>query len=222
MDIRIAEDALSTLPDDYTLTSEYQPDAFRIALDQLSAALSRLTPEIITEAARASNDGNIRISLVRSIRGGADLGTPDSPWSIQFWDDDGNAHIVLTVLGLVDQNFYHGLAHIIDARVMSECSAFDNWERLNPKGFDYDYNYIANQYRGEDEYPGAFIDTYAMSYPTEDRARIFEYAMLEGSEDSFASETMQKKLTVLCDGIRRAFGLTESQDTLPWEQYLAP
>lgn len=222
VDIRITEEALSTLPEDYTLTSEYQVEPFRSALERLSDALTRLGPDVLAEAAKASNDGAIHISLVRSIRGSAESGTPDAPWSIQFWDDGGNAHIVVKTMGLVDQNFYHGLAHIIDARVMSECNAFDNWERLNPKGFDYDYDYIANQYRGEDEYPGAFIDTYAMSYPTEDRARIFEYAMTEGNEDHFTSDTMQQKLAALCTGIRRAFGLTESEDFFPWEQYLAP
>ena len=59
-----------------------------------------------------------------------------------------------------------------------------------------------------------------MTYAKEDRARIFEYAMLEGSEELFASETMQKKLHQLCYCIRDAYGLRKSELTYPWEQYL--
>ena len=58
-----------------------------------------------------------------------------------------------------------------------------------------------------------------MSFPREDRARILEYAMTPGNEAVFASETMQRKLATLCQGIRQAFDLEADQICL-WEQYL--
>ena len=59
-----------------------------------------------------------------------------------------------------------------------------------------------------------------MFSPSEDRARIMEYAMKPGNEEVFRSEYMQKKLKTLCTGIREAFGLKESSEQYLWEQYL--
>ena len=59
-----------------------------------------------------------------------------------------------------------------------------------------------------------------MSFPKEDRARIMEYAMLDGYDDYFTSPTMQAKLHQLCLGIRKAFNLEKSPDVYRWEQYL--
>ena len=36
----------------------------------------------------------------------------------------------------------------------------------------------------------------------------------------FKSETMQKKLTMLCKAIRDAWNTEKSTDVFPWEQYL--
>jgi hypothetical protein len=124
----------------------------------------------------------------------------------------------------MEQSFYHELFHIIDSRVMSKCSLYDTWDTLNPKGFSYDYDYIANQNREDYQLTEgdrrAFIDIYAMSYPKEDRARIFEYAMLAHQEEVFASDIMQSKLSRLCAGIRKGLGISKSTENLPWEQYL--
>jgi len=44
--------------------------------------------------------------------------------------------------------------------------------------------------------------------------------MMDGNEDCFESETMQKKLRQLCIGIREAFGMKHYAEPLLWEQYL--
>ena len=102
--------------------------------------------------------------------------------------------------------------------------AYDRWDELNPKGFAYDYDYITNMTRDGSAYlqdsNRYFIDTYSMSFPKEDRARIMEYAMTEGNEFYFQSTAMQAKLLALCQGIREAFGLRKSPETFLWEQYL--
>ena len=59
-----------------------------------------------------------------------------------------------------------------------------------------------------------------MSYPTEDRARILEYAANPGNEALFVPPVMQQKLRRICQGIREAFSLTDDPDTFLWEQYL--
>ena len=69
--------------------------------------------------------------------------------------------------------------------------------------------------------PGrAFIDARSMTSPREDRARIMEYALLPEEGDCFRSEIMQRKLRILCLGLREAFSLTGYLGILPWEQHL--
>jgi hypothetical protein len=59
-----------------------------------------------------------------------------------------------------------------------------------------------------------------MSFPMEDRARVMEYAMMEGNEVYFISKTMQTKLKLLCLGIRTAFKMDKYEEPLVWEQYI--
>ena len=123
-----------------------------------------------------------------------------------------------------EQALYHELFHVIETRILSESKAFDQWNDLNPAGFCYDYDYTANAQRDSGVYlfedHRFFVDTYSMSFPKEDRARIMEYAMLPGMEDLFHSEGMQKKLKTLCHGIRDAYNLETYEAPLLWEQYL--
>ena len=112
----------------------------------------------------------------------------------------------------------------METHILNESIAFDQWNALNPSGFEYDYDYQANAQRDAGVYlrgeNKAFIDTYSMSFPKEDRARIMEYAMLPGNQELFRSEILQKKLLTLCQGIREAYGLKKSEEVFVWEQYL--
>ena len=65
-----------------------------------------------------------------------------------------------------------------------------------------------------------FIDNYAMTFPAEDRARIFECACTPGNEEDFASPILQAKLQRICTGIRQAFDLEDVPERFLWEQYL--
>ena len=68
----------------------------------------------------------------------------------------------------------------------------------------------------------SFVDGYATISPTEDRARVMEYAMIESGEWTFRdSPVLQKKLDYYCRCIRDAFDTTGWKPTELWEQYLA-
>ena len=224
VEIRVWTDAVSTEPWDYTLQAEYQVPVILDCLERLDRALSQYPTGFLKEAASGTSSGCLRICLVRAIVGSAENGSLDSVQGLQFWDDSEDAYLCLIADSNLEQELHHELFHIIDNRVLSTSSAYDNWNGLNPEGFEYDYDYLANQYRedyalteGDDQ---AFIDIYSMSFPKEDRARIMEYAMMPGNEFQFATPVMQAKLHQLCLGIRQAFGLEESTETYPWEQYL--
>jgi hypothetical protein len=142
---------------------------------------------------------------------------------ITFWDGH-YPYIALAAGTDTERALYHELCHLIDTIVLNESSAYDTWNQLNPTGFEYDYDYQANQNRNSTAFlldsSRYFVDMYSMSFPKEDRARIMECAMTPGNEKLFQTEAMQRKLSTLCLGIRKAFHLTGSPDIFLWEQYL--
>lgn len=223
VDVRVWTDAVTNAPDDYGLTAEYQVPVLLESLDALDAALARYPEKFLKKAARGTASGTLRICLVRSIYGITE-GSPKNPGGIQFWDKSENTFLCLAVGDTLEQSLHHELYHVVDSRVLSTSSAFDDWDELNPEGFAYDYNYLTNQFREDYELldgdSRAFIDMYSMSFPGEDRARIMEHAMMPGNEDLFTPPLMQAKLRQLCLGIRDAFDLDDAE-VYPWEQYLA-
>ena len=219
-------DATAFQPWDYTLIPEHQVPVIRNELKELESFLSLYPQGFLQTAATTTTSGRIQIALVRSILGNTDAGRSfDEVVGLQYWDEHANAYLSLSVnQNLLVQNACHEMFHIIDSRVLTLSKAYDDWNQLNPKGFEYDYDYMENLSREDEQWlygpERAFIDRYSMSYPREDRARIMEYAMMDGNQDFFASKTMQKKLRQLCMGIREAFGMKHYAAPLVWEQYL--
>lgn len=223
VEILLWDEAVAVQPWDYILESEHRVSAMEDALKILDGVLARFPEGFFQTAAETSDLGAIQIALVGSINGDPQQGTLDSPEGLQFWNNS-DPYIALDLTAGLEQNFYHELFHVIESRVLGNTTIYDNWNSLNPKGFEYDYDYITNQQRTDATYlegeNRAFIDFYSMSFPKEDRARLMEYAMLDGMEETFASDRMQRKLSRLCLGIRKAFGLSGYVEVLPWEQYL--
>lgn len=222
--VLIWADATAFQPWDYTLVPEYQVPLIRRRLEELDDILSCYPEGFLKQAASGTGSGRLSICLVRSINGKAGTGALDRAMGLQFWDDEARAYLAITTGPDMAQHLYHELFHIIDSRILSTCNAYDDWNKLNPKGFSYDAQYtssLSNEGRSflaeDNRY---FIDLYAMTYPKEDRARIMEYAMLEGQAHLFQSAPMQAKLRTLCLGIRKAFDLQQEPVTYRWEQYL--
>lgn len=220
----IWRDAAAAVPEDYIFEPEYQVPLIERSLDTLEAALSRYPDGMLKKAAAGTDSKKITVCLVRSITGRQNAPLPGSNAGLQFWSKDGGAFVAVTPGYAMEGTLYHELYHVIDNRVLTLCSAFDSWSKLNPPDFTYDFDYAANALRTDDRYTfgdgQAFIDLYSMSFPREDRARIMEYAMQDNNEFYFTSEIMQQKLRQLCLGIREAFGLRKSEAVFPWEQYL--
>ena len=222
--IHLWTDAVQDAPWGYRITAEYRVPRIMQALQQLDDVLSRYPEQIFKDTVKTTSDGVIHVSLVRDIQGRPDSGGLDNGNGLQFWDKDGKAHIVLALGGSLEGTIHHELFHVVETRVLNRCTVYDDWEKWNPEEFVYDYDYILNLSRTGEEYLDhenrAFIDTYSMSFPKEDRARIIEYAMQADCAHLFASDIMQQKLQTLCFGIRKAFRLKDPNIAYPWEQYL--
>lgn len=219
--IKIWEDAADVQPWDYDFESEYLVPVIEDGLKRLEKQLKNY-PEIILKETAAHFSG-LNICLVRSITGSPESGSLNAATGIQFLDGT-DAYVVIALGEHAGQALYHELFHAMETHLLTHSIALDRWDQLNPAGFSYDYSYLSNAGRDSGVYlqaeNRAFIDTYSMSYPKEDRARIMEYAMLPGNEDLFRSPVLQSKLAALCRGIREAYQLEDHAGAFVWEQYL--
>lgn len=219
--IRIYKDAVSLEPWDYHLEYEYQPSVLRRELDALDIRLNCFPDGFLQTLAEKFTALNI--CIVRSAQGAPESGSPEAVNGIQFMDEF-DAYIVLATDHDTEYALFHELSHLMETVVLTESVSYDRWDNLNPPDFQYDYDYITNRYRDGSPWMTEgrtyFIDTYSMSYPKEDRARLFEYAMTPGHDTLFASANLQRKLKQLCIGIREGFDLEKSDEVFLWEQYL--
>lgn len=221
LEILLWDDTETLSPWDYSFRTEYQVPVLEEALTQLEARLGQF-PQGFLETC-AGNFSGLSICLVRSITGTAESGSLACADGIEYLDGS-QARIALAVGPTAERALYHELYHVIETQILNESIALDQWNKLNPADFDYTYDYAATETRPVgswlDDDIRCFVDRYSMSYPKEDRARIFEYAMTGGNEALFTASPLQYKLKQLCLGIRESFGLKKSPQDFPWEQYL--
>lgn len=213
--IQIWEDACESQPWDYQFTPEHLAPVLQRELQLLDQRLAQYPEGVLRKT--AEHFSGLTICLVRKISGSSENEAPDFPTGIQFFQND-HAYVAITTGKYSEQALYHELYHVMETHILTNSSALDQWESLNPLGFTYGTQegmeiYLQGQTR-------AFADSYAMRSPREDRARILENALLPDREALFRSEYMQRKLTAVCLGIREAYNLKKATNTLPWEQYL--
>lgn len=222
IEIAIGEGVMEYMPADFAFIPEHMIQVYEKYLSTVERVLSQF-PEGFFAKAMEPRGGVLRLCLVRSIQGNAELGTLDQNQGIQFWNGQDGCVAVALDDGL-EQSLNHVLMHVMESRIFNKVLTLDKWHTLNPTDFLYDNDYVANVNREDTQYLEGegryFIDSFSMSFAREDRARIFEYAATPGNEEYFRSSHMQAKLRTLCSAIRQAFGLTKYEGTLIWEQYL--
>jgi len=125
----------------------------------------------------------------------------------------------------IRQHIYHEMSHIIDQKLLFDSHYREDalyseeaWAALNPDGFDYtlDYYNLPDDIYW-DGYDSWFIDTYARTYPSEDRARILEYAMLGHTYPFADGSPLREKLEFYSECIRDCFDTTGWPDETLWE-----
>lgn len=223
LDIRFAEQCAL----DY---SHYQADALtdpysiRDALDLLELAFSRY-PDGFLRQLPFGTVQQIRIEVVENLRGKDGMDT--HPTSIGGFAQENFDHylIVFDILSLDTQTVYHELSHVIDKHLLWDTTlrpqalfGEDTWLSLQPKGFRYAYSYTdmpdaiaayANS--------GYFISSYAMTFPTEDRATLMSLVM---SDKTVLQENpgMAEKMRYYSACIRDCFDTEGWPETTLWEQ----
>ena len=122
---------------------------------------------------------------------------------------------------LLEGTMYHEFSHIIDKRLeydsiyREDASYSENgWLNLNPDGFEYNDSYYGTL---DPQYADYFVDHYACTNSTEDRARIMESAMQNDVSVFEGKEGLTEKLRYYSEGIRDSFDITGWPKILPWE-----
>ena len=144
-----------------------------------------------------------------------------------FVQEEFDRHVVVMDIFLSDEDtYFHEFSHVIDSFLEwdswnREDALFseESWNDLNPgwfPGYTWDYSWE----RYVEDYT-CFIDSYSTICPTEDRARVLEYAMSESGSWAFEdAPVLQAKLRYYCRCIRDAFDTSGWPEELLWEQYL--
>ena len=193
----------------HTLTAEYHTQVITDMLEKMQPILSCFPSKFLQKTVEK---GWIQIALVQTIDG-------DKDW-VQFWEE-GDCWVLVSSQADVVKSVLQGMSYAIDSRVLGNSRDFDNWNQMNPEGFAYSYSDMAEENPAYLEGEGkAFADALAMTYPHEDRCRIFYNAMLPDNADMFTAPIMKEKLLQVCMGIREAYNLEKKTDSYVWEQYL--
>ena len=130
----------------------------------------------------------------------------------------------------------HEISHWIDGRINSGGSLGgyadfeEDWLKYNPDDYTYKYSYVSGRTIWKYIYDSTgtnentyFIDSYSQTYPTEDRARLFEYLMYNDDEeysDYLAVPNLQNKLKFFFEAIRKGFDCSTWPEKTVWEEKL--
>lgn len=210
---------------DFTAVHAVDPERIATQLDFLELALSGY-PEGFIDQLYYDNYQMIHIHLVADLTAKPHYGTGGS-YGAFVQPNNGYYLMVINTNFAAEGTYYHEFSHIID-----DYLEWDSWHRedalyseegwaaLNPPDFEYTWNYgVHQEFSGDwDKY---FIDHYAMTNPTEDRARTLEYGMyphMEWRFDEMAPALEKLRWYAAC--IRDAFDTTLWPEVTLWEQYL--
>ena len=222
VDIRIAEQCAL----DY---SHYQADVLldpyqiRYALNVLDLAFSGY-PEGFLSQLPFDTMEQIRIELVDNLRGKEGMDT--HPIDIGGFAQENFDHylIVFNSLSLDTQTVYHELSHVIDKHLEWDASlrpqalfSEEAWLALQPEGFRYagSYTDMPDSIRAYED-SGYFISSYAMTFPTEDRATLMSVIM---SDKTVPEENpgMAEKMRYYAACIRDCFDTEGWPESTLWE-----
>lgn len=211
--------------DDFTAAHQTDPEMIRLQLDVLERALDAYPEGFLGQLCYDSYE-TIEIHLVKELTARPHYGNGGS-YAAFVQPRDGFYLMVMDTNVTAEGTYYHEFSHIIDDYLQWESWNRDGalfseetWQNLSPEDFSYSWDYALEQPldNGWEEW---FIDSYSTINPTEDRARILEYGMMDGCSWFFEEKSgARAKLEWYARCIRDAFDTAGWPEQTLWEQYL--
>jgi hypothetical protein len=192
-------------------------DIYFIQLE-LQAFLERLPDgfvrEIYTDYKDSeSNHKSLQIFIFRRMLDDENVSAYAQAWSTDM-------HIAFATESFNTTQISHEFMHLIDYRIEDYYSTkgrnlYEEWEELNPEGFEYNPEQDFNE-----EY---FPTVYAMTDQQEDRADLFmtlcDYSGRRETPDFvYAEGKLYKKAQYLCKAIRESFPSVKKAKAVLWER----
>lgn len=225
VEVRIA-DQCETVYEDFTAEQCLEETLITEGLEALDEALQAY-PDNFFDQLKFDHVQYLQFDLTGTITAtNANWGEGDYSG---FGQEEGDTYIIVIDLNQLEiGTFYHEISHVMDQKLDWDSSCRldalyleSDWEGYNPEDFEYTYLYDGwwnLEFEGEEE--EYFIDTYSMISPTEDRARIIEYAM-NGNAWIFEDyEKLADKLAYYSACIRDTFDDSTWPEVVAWEEAL--
>ena len=217
-------DQCLTRYDSFETQTLVDPDAINVALTELERALKQY-PEGFFAQLRYNSIKELEFSIVGEL-------TPlreDEYGSVAAFAQEMDYKYIIVAKGRIASNmtFHHELSHVIDHRLQWDADhregalySEESWAALNPKNFSYDMTYALHHDRWNynEKY---FISSYSCTYPTEDRAKVWEQIMVGNTYPFEEYAPLRKKLEYYCKCIRDCFDTTGWPGIMPWEKGLS-
>ena len=131
------------------------------------------------------------------------------------------ANISIASMYPFEESFFHESYHYIERYLFKRKAKFSSWESLNPADFEYgvvrnDWSY--NNTFSQDAY---FVNNYAQTAATEDRASTFEYMMAPSKASCLnQNTTVWKKATYMARTMEATIRCVNPDTTEYWERFL--
>lgn len=226
VDIRIADQCALDY-DQYTSDMITDEQNIRGALNVLEQVLA-VYPEGYFEQLLYGNVRSIRIELVGNLKKkNVDPNAAFTTFAAFTQEKDSYYLMVADIYMTYYESYFHEFSHITDKRLAWDAALRTDalyseagWMALQPSGFYYSYSYdtLPADVHNSD-YDGWFVDDYSCTFPTEDRARVMEYAMY-GWDYVFENAPLRAKLDYYCRCIRDCFDTTGWPEVTAWEKPL--
>lgn len=218
----------------YDYLGEAETDIYTVygAVKTVSEILSRYPEGMLREAYEETHSG-LQIYLCGTIYGKTD-GTLSQAGGVTT-DKDGYILVAVDVHNNLKYDIPHELSHVFDRRISYMSSTAERdwmmlWEAATPienvYAYSYDEYYNYTRYVAWNESNDAnvwFVDSYARTFPTEDRARILEH-LFNPEEDGLAEvlqfEHLQEKARLYAYILRECFESCDVDEVLYWETHL--
>lgn len=238
VDIYISEEC-SNMLGGYVVHSLNDYGLVEAALDALDKEMAKYPDNFFTQFNYDWVNG-LHIYIASDLLGSSE-GIMSTVGGFQMDSDVGSLIVIdCNDIDAMKSTFHHELCHAIETKICvyeqgdsgTVLSAIE-WNAMNTCGdvytyssevwYDEDYSELIYEnidYTGVDISEICFIDAYSMSYPREDRARIFESIMSDSYDIDYESaDILREKLNYYAKCIRTVFDTTGWED-VPWELYL--
>lgn len=131
------------------------------------------------------------------------------------------ANISIAVIYPFEESFYHESYHYIERFMFKNGASFENWNSLNPAGFNY--GTISNDlsYSNTFSESAPFVNNYAQTDDKEDRASTFEYMMASSKASCLNNgQTVWRKAMFMARTMDAVLNSVSPNVVEYWERYL--